>query len=249
MRDIFDYENKYMDLPFEKYQVGFRRKNIIDSLSLYKHNNILEIGCGLEPLFKYYDNYNKYFIVEPCELFYNNAVKLSSKKNVVCIKGFFEEVADKLLNEKIDYIILSSLLHEVEDPLQLLNSIYNICSRDTIVYVNVPNAKSFHRLLAKEMGIIGSIYQKSDTQKLMQQSNTYDLDLLIKEVNRANFRVLNSGSYFIKPFTHSQMQSCLDENIFDNKLLDGLDRLIKYMPEYGSEIFVQACIDEDKVCK
>lgn len=34
------------------------------------------------------------------------------------------------------------------------------------------------------------------------------------------------------------MQRCLDEKIFDDKVLLGLEKLIKYMPEYGAGIYV-----------
>lgn len=54
----------------------------------------------------------------------------------------------------------------------------------------------------------------------------------------AGLRVLERGSYFVKPFTHAQMEACLENGILSEKLLDGLDRMTKYMPELGAEIYV-----------
>ncbi|MCV3413760.1 hypothetical protein L8V81_03235 [Campylobacter lari] len=50
--------------------------------------------------------------------------------------------------------------------------------------------------------------------------------------------ILDSGSYFIKPFNHSKMSLCLENKIIDEKLLDGLYKLSDYIPEFGAEIFV-----------
>jgi hypothetical protein len=119
-----------------------------------------------------------------------------------------------------------------------LNAISRFSHQDTIVYINVPNAKSFHRLLALESGLIDSIYQKSNNQIKFQQSHTYDINTLEILVKKSGFSIIESGSYFIKPFTHNQMRKLLDCSIVDEKILDGLDRMIKYCPGLGSEIFV-----------
>lgn len=137
-------------------------------------------------------------------------------------------------------IICSSLLHELANPEKVLRNIWKICSNETVVHVNVPNAKSLHRLLASCMGVISDIYAKSAMQKKMQQADVvYDISSLKKTCTENGFEIINEGSYFVKPFTHQQMQDCLDKEIFNDTLLDGLDRLIQYMPEYGSEIFVE----------
>lgn len=90
------------------------------------------------------------------------------------------------------------------------------------------------------MGRIQHVYVQSEQQKMMQQSNVvYDIESLTKICEKNGLKVINEGSYFVKPFTHRQMQQCLDNGVFDINLLKGLDKIIKYMPEYGSEIFVE----------
>lgn len=72
----------------------------------------------------------------------------------------------------------------------------------------------------------------------MQRRRTYDMESLQKEVREAGFDILDSGFYFIKPFTHEQLQKYLDANIIDKQVLDGLAGITKYIPEYGAEMFV-----------
>lgn len=52
---------------------------------------------------------------------------------------------------------------------------------------------------------------------------------------RHSFQILEKGSYFIKPFAHSQMMALLDQHIISEAVLDGLDKMVKYMPELGAE--------------
>lgn len=238
-RNINNYTNSYChkDYDFEKkYQVFYRRRNILELLSYYKHNSILEVGCALEPLFKYIDmkDIDTYVIVEPSKTFYENAKKIANDK----IEIYNDYIENINLNIKFDYIIISGLLHEVPNPEETLKTIKNFMNNDTIIYINVPNAKSFHRLLAYESSLINSIYEKSDTQKILQQFYTFDIQSMRNLLESLDFEVLKTGSYFLKPFSHKQMKNLVDNKIINDQILDGLHKMIKYFPEFGSEIYL-----------
>jgi len=51
---------------------------------------------------------------------------------------------------------------------------------------------------------------------------------------------MDSGSYFIKPFTHAQMQQLIEAGILTTALIDGLIRMEQHLPGLGAEIFVNA---------
>ena len=53
MRDIDKYTENYIIANFEDYQIKYRRKLILDVMSKYNPKTILEIGCGMKPLFQY----------------------------------------------------------------------------------------------------------------------------------------------------------------------------------------------------
>jgi len=136
--------------------------------------------------------------------------------------------------------VLSSLLHEIIDPQQLLQVLHRHCHPKSVVHVNVPNAHSLHRLLAMEMGLIEDPFELSTTQKQMQQHSTFDLDRLAELLRREGFEVQSSGSYFIKPFTHAQMQALCDRGDLTDAHLEGLFRLTRHLPGFGSEIYINA---------
>ena len=103
MRDIVDYENKYLNNNFEiAYQVKYRRKKVIELLRKYPHENILEIGCGMESLAAFIDDFKEYTIVDPSEVFIENAKEKlkNSKKKVSFITNSIEDASAKLMETK-----------------------------------------------------------------------------------------------------------------------------------------------------
>lgn len=241
MRNVDAYAESYQTLPFESVQVKYRRRKVMELMGGGKHDSILEVGCGMEPLFRYYSDYQCMTIVEPSEMFSGNAAKLAENyaKPIYIVKGNIEDKIEELKHRQYDYIVISGLLHELEDPLGVLQEVRKLCNGDEVIHVNVPNAYSLHRILAYEAGLIPSVYAKSQQQKKMQQNSTFDLQSLVKLVEEAGFRVIEQGSYFPKVFTHGQMQTLMENGILDERLLDGFYRMEKYLPQFGSEIYVQ----------
>ena len=240
MRDIHNYIEEYKKLFFEDIQVIYRRRNVLAQIQKYSHKNILEIGCGFEPLFQFLEDFDTMTIIEPGYDFFINAQKLAcNNKKVKCRQAFFgKEIITELTNQRYDFIIVGCLLHEVENPEEFLDALKEVCSHETIIHINVPNANSIHRILAKEMGLIEDETEKSQANIAMQQHSVFSMDSLVKLVTSKSFQIIDSGSYFVKPFTHCQMQQLLDARIVDFLVLDGLYNLTKYIPEFGSEIFV-----------
>lgn len=242
MRNREEYEQTFTGMDFERYQEKYRRslvRKVIDTYAV-KDCSILEIGCGLMPLFTDYQDMYSFTVVEPIAHYYENAKVLAENYNKVeCYQGFFEDVVKQIGEKRFDIIICSALLYEFEKPEELLRVMKLVCDRDSIVHINVANALSFHRLLAKEMGLIESVYQLSELNLALQQSHVFDLEQLKDLVSSEGYQVIDSGSYFLKPFTHRQMQQCMDAEILNESVLEGLDRLCdSYFKDFGSEIYL-----------
>ncbi|MCM1261960.1 MAG: class I SAM-dependent methyltransferase [Butyrivibrio sp.] len=195
MRDIVNYSEKYAEHSFEEYKVFYRRRKILEIIDKVHPRSILEIGCGSEPLFLYVNNVD-FTVVEASPNFYENAVKLAKDRNetITIINGFFEEVASKLSNQ-YDMIICASLLHEVEQPSELLGAIVGACNENTIVNIIVPNANSMHRLLGKEMGILADVHDMTRNNKDFQQNSVFDKKTLNKIVMESGMEILDRGGH------------------------------------------------------
>jgi 2-polyprenyl-3-methyl-5-hydroxy-6-metoxy-1,4-benzoquinol methylase len=239
VRDLDVYQENYASLPFEESQARYRKRKIVESLEKHQPRSILEIGCGLDPIFNYYAAFAHCTIIEPGDDFVRLARdQARSKDAIAVVHGRLEENVETLLETRYDFIILSSLLHEVGDSKRLLDATARLCSPTTVVHINVPNARSFHRLLALEMGLIADVFEKSATQRRMQQSHTFDVDSLAELVSQSGFQVIEQGTFFIKPFTHAQMGSLQAAGLVTDLMLDGLYGLSRHFPGNGSEIFM-----------
>ena len=240
-RDLQDYQEQYANQPYEKYQVAFRKRKLIELLGKYDHSDLLEVGCGLESIFLDFSSYEKLSVVEPAEMFYLKAledVQKAKNKNITILKALLEEAETQLKKENFNFILVSSLLHEIPDQRAFLKTLHNISAPGTVIHINVPNAKSFHRLLAVEMGLIKNEFEMSASNLQFQQQRVFDLAALKNIVKDSGFDVIEAGSYSFKPFTHSQMQNMINNKSITEEMLNGFYKMEKYLPELGSEIFV-----------
>jgi 2-polyprenyl-3-methyl-5-hydroxy-6-metoxy-1,4-benzoquinol methylase len=241
MADFDRYQADYEDLPFESTQVRFRRRKILEHLERLKPRAVLEVGCGLEPLCVDFTEFGSMTVVEPGRRFYDNAVRLATGRNNVSVRlGTLQQVAPALGGERFDCIVMSSLLHEVPQPAEVLRAAAALCDSSTTLMVNVPNANSFHRILAVNMGLIGSVYELSPTQKRMQGTATFDIDSLSSLLDGAGFEVVETSTFFVKPFTHAQMERLLQQGIMTEAMLEGLYAMSAQLPGMGSEIHANA---------
>lgn len=244
MRDLENYQHLYADQPYERYLIHYRKRKILEILSRYPHSILMEVGCGLDPIFNDLTSFDKLYVVEPAKLFYNNAlsqVVKSSKNDAIEIKNkVLEDCIEEFKNIEFDFIIVSCLLHELANPKEFLSVINQIVSKRTLVHINVPNAKSFHRLLAVEMGIIKNEFQKSERNIKFQQNTVFEMDSLLNLLEEGGFEVVESGSFSFKPFTHDQMEKMVQSGLLTEKMLEGFYRMEKYLPNLGSEIYANA---------
>jgi hypothetical protein len=240
-RDLDKYQRDYAVSPFEETMAGIRRREVISFIERNGLRKILEVGCGNRSIFHDLRSFDHVIVIEPGERFFHSAQE--GRANSGCADKItlhnclFEDFKG---NPDLDCIVISSLIHELPVPGTMLEHARKIAPTGCWLHVNVPNAKSFHRLWAKESGLIKSEYERSATDIQMQRNHTFDLGSLTKLVANTGFSVVESGSYFVKPFTHSQMQQLLEEGVLTPQLLGGLTRMEEHLPGLGAEIYVNA---------
>lgn len=236
---ISSYEVAYSSSDFEEIQARYRKKILLTLLQEIQPKSLLEVGCGWDTIANHWQAFDQCTIIEPGEKFAENARTSSSAvSGVTVIEQFLEEANSELSGKKFDVILLSGLLHEVPDPLSMLKQIKGYCHSKTVVHINVPNATSMHRLLALEMGIISDVFEPSALQQHLRQPRIFDIEQLKYMGIEAGFQVNQTGSYFIKPFTHQQMTVFLNQGLLTTAMLDGFWGLSKHFPNAGSEIYV-----------
>lgn len=220
---------------FEQVLVKVRRETVVKSLERHPHDAVLEVGCGLEPLFAYWRAFRELCIVEPSAEFCANA-RRDAPANVRVVQGFLEQ-AFRALGGPFSFVVVASLLHEVEDPKALLRALHELATPDTVLHFNVPNVYSFHRLLALEMGLIDDIFAASEMEKRFQRQTRFDRASFCALLGSAGFEVLDFGTYFVKPFSHAQMEQLFDRGILPPPAIEGLMAMTRYLPDMGAEMY------------
>lgn len=245
-RDIGDYARSYRALMFEETSAAIRRRKMLAQMRRFPHRRILEVGCGLRPLFVDFGGFSEMTIVEPAADFckkarqFLRAAPRRRAEKIELLQGYAEKMAKELRARNFDFVAASGLLHEVPDAVAMMRALRAAMPRGAVLFADVPNANSFHRLLAVEMGLIKSPRARSATQKLLQQPRIFDADSLRALAQKTGFSALREGGCYIKPFTHAQMARLAAEGLVGGKMLAGLEKLADKMPQYAAEIFIVA---------
>jgi hypothetical protein len=232
---------------FEKHLVDFRRRHILQIFSRYNPKNIVEVGCGTEPIFCWYSQCETICIVERSKDFCEAALyefdrlknldSSYSKINISIINSSFEDCHD--LGSEIDFVVLSSILHEVDNVEIFLKHLKALLSGGEYIYINVPNANSLHRLIAYHSGMIQSPTEISERGVFFETKRVFTFEQLAELVNLCGFHMVDSGTTALKPFTHAQMDRIFDQKKIDNeKLFEALFDSDRIIPGVGSEIWM-----------
>jgi 2-polyprenyl-3-methyl-5-hydroxy-6-metoxy-1,4-benzoquinol methylase len=226
--------------------VAARQKLILDMFQTAKPNVVVEIGCGTDLLYKKAIDLElpikQWIIVEPSDQFIRVAKQTGeSKIKLYAIHDFIEDsvsIVNETCESPPDFVVCSGVLHEVENPGNILSAAKSVLSTGGTLHVNVPNAFSLHRRLARAMGLIKDEKEFSERNKTLSQFHVFDINSLMRLVEKNGFKIETSGGYFLKPFTHSQMESI--NTLLSPDILDGLFILGQEYPDLASEIYINA---------
>jgi 2-polyprenyl-3-methyl-5-hydroxy-6-metoxy-1,4-benzoquinol methylase len=143
--------------------------------------------------------------------------------------------ADLKLKEEFDTVIAAHVLEHVDDPAAVLAVAKNHLSRDGVLIVDVPNARSIHRQAGVEMGLLNDITDLNEADLSIGHKRVYTPEALRLEIEAAGLRIKTFGGVFLKFLSNAQTERLLDEEQ-QRALLE----LGKKLPELASEIYVVA---------
>lgn len=245
-----DYARRYLvDMAFEDHLIRARQDECLAFLADYRPDSVLEVGCGPDLLIDRFDlegsAIRRWMVVEPS--FYADAIgarmagsaALGGKLGLT--RGYLEDRVDALLADQPEgfgAVMLSGLLHETADPAAMLAAAFRLTRNGGRLFVSVPNAHSFHRLLGVEMGLMAATTQLSPRNIELGQPVVFHRDTLERLVGDAGFVPGRFSGYMFKPFANGQMAAVVA--LIGAEVVDGLDRLGKAFPDHAAEIALVA---------
>lgn len=149
------------------------------------------------------------------------------------IHTYFENFTS---TEKFDLIEMGFILEHVDDPLEILVKYRNLLSENGSIFIGVPNAKSLHRLIGFEAGLVDDLYHLTEYDLSLGHQRYFDLDLLLELLKNANLTACQTKGLFLKPITTSQIRKLE----WQDDIIDALLKIGDENPGISNAIMIEA---------
>lgn len=130
-----------------------------------------------------------------------------------------------------DDIVLAGALEHVTDPIAILRRIHAWLRADGRLHVIVPNGRSLHRRIGVAMGILQSLEDFSESDRLLAHRRVYTRDTIVRDLHQAGFEVHHWQGIILKPLSNAQMQS------WPEPLIRALYTVGLEIPDYCGELY------------
>lgn len=202
------------ELGFEQVCLEARLQCNLRQLLAWQPRRVLEVSCGPELLaaraLPQLPGLQRWVVVEPAQRYADGARALAAgQPRLTVLQAYVEQAAAPLQalagEAGFDAVLVSGLLHETAEPLALLRAAAAWLAPAGRLLASVPNAGSFHRLLAVEMGLVGRPDALGERNRLLGQPTVFDHASLAALLAQAGLVEEAFEGYLFKPLTHPQM--------------------------------------------
>ena len=94
-------------------------------------------------------------------------------------------------------------------------------NKQTKLLITVPNAKSLHRQIGVEMGLLNSIFDLNPSDYAAGHQRVYDINSLFEDIKAGGLNISKHGGYNLKLVSLAQMKE------WDNDLLEAIFQVSK----------------------
>ena len=208
------YSENYRNLnPVERAYTFERQTAALNYISTANPRRILEVGCGLKSIREFgseeFWGDKELVIVEPVDPFYQESCsKYSDLNSISLFHSTLEGFSAANPGAIFDFIIVNSVLQEVEDLATFLSCLKKLLDATGETWINVPNSLSLHRV------IVDSSQADLDYQKTAYgRKHYFNSDSLIRLMRANGFDLKVGKSRILKPMADFQIvELLLDSN-------------------------------------
>lgn len=233
----YDPQNNFYD---ENYlQLSWYSKQICNNLKNAKNANILSLGIGHKiissSIVKQIGiSLLNYTIIEgSLDIIQNYKRQNEVSDKVLLINDFFENFETDQL---YDFIEMGFILEHVDEPEFILKKYKSFLKNDGLMFIAVPNAKSFHRLLGFYANLLDDIHKLGKGDIEFGHKRYYDLESITELIRNAGLKIKTQKGIYYKPFTTDQIKTLkLTQEVSDAMIIVG-----ESIPEYSNAIYIEA---------
>lgn len=180
------------------------------------------------------DIIERYIIIEGSkEIIDAYIAKYSLEKGIDLVYSYFEDFET---DKQFDIIEMGFVLEHVDDPSQIVKKYSKMLKPKGSLFVAVPNARSLHRLIGYQAGLLKDLYQLSDYDRQLGHKRYFDLKSVKKLIKRSGLKIVNIEGIFLKPITTDQMKLLA----FPSEIMKALYQLGAEYPEISNSILIEA---------
>jgi SAM-dependent methyltransferase len=216
--------------PSEEFDFYLKRLHLEVAGPWITGDHILEVGCAtgelaslLRPLAK------SYSIVEGSEAnIEKTRERVPDARFHHCL---WEEFAP---SDRFSDIVCFNALEHAARPVQLLERMRAWLEVGGRLHVVVPNARSLHRLIGVEMGMIPTIDSLNESDRRIGHFRVYDIDTLRRDLFAGGFGIAHWQGLFLKMLSNRQMLE------WNWDFIHALHIVGQRFPENCAELYVMA---------
>lgn len=228
-----DYDNLHNSWRKLEKKLKVREFSIFSKYAFH-YRNVMDIGLGDGIFTKILaKRFEKVFAVDASKSTIEKVKeKLFNFKNVFFIESFVENLQ---FEDTVDNIVMSHLLEHLENPVAALKHLKQICHKDTILYISVPNAMSLHRQAGVKMGLLENPNSLNENDLRLGHKRVYYPEEFKADVLSAGFQIIKFGGCMLKPLTNPQI-----EETWNEEMIQGFIELGDEYPELSGDIYIIA---------
>lgn len=195
----------------------------------FKGQTCLELGSADGQMTQYLVNdFDRVVAVDGSQKFID---ELNEKgiKNLEAVCSLFEGYETK---DKFDTVVMAHILEHVDNPIEIIAIGKKFLKPGGVLLIDVPNARSFHRLAAVEMGMLKVTDELNETDHMLGHRRVYTSDLMKDHIRQAGLKVVHWGGHFLKTVSNKQMEESWNE-----EMMNAYFEVGKRFPDNCAEIF------------
>ena len=195
----------------------------------FRRDSCLELGSADGQMTQYLvQDFDKVVAVDGSQRFINELSQLKIK-NLETVCSLFEEYKS---GERFDTVIMSHILEHVDNPVEIISIGKRYLKPGGVLLIDVPNARSFHRIAAVEMGLLTKIDDLNETDLMLGHRRVYTSDLMKEHIKLAGLRLIHWGGHFLKTVSNKQI-----EESWNDDMMKAYFEVGKSFPDYCAEIY------------
>jgi SAM-dependent methyltransferase len=233
------YNRKFKFYQENQWYLSHYADRICNVIRDVQPSNLLSLGIGHQAvsqriLQEVASNLKSYQILEGSKEIirkFKSENKLPSQVKI--IHTYFEDYDP---GQTFDAIEMGFVLEHVDDPELLVRKYSKHLTPGGILFIAVPNARSLHRIIGFEAGLLDDVYSLSDQDYELGHKRYFDLDSICQLIENAGLLITHRQGLMLKPITGAQInQLGWGENIIRALLTVG-----DGYPEIANCILIEA---------